>query len=97
MKILKWILLIVLVIIGAFALMMAFLSYRNNYYWKFIETTMPIETKYTALGGYDVSYTEFEAENDTYKKYEVWYPSEMKESSSTYPLVIMANGTGNSY
>ena len=94
MKILKWILLIVLVIIGAFALMMAFLSYRNNYYWKFIETTMPIETKYTALGGYDVSYTEFEAENDTYKKYEVWYPSEMKESSSTYPLVIMANGTG---
>ena len=94
MKILKWILLILLVIIGVFVLMIAFVSYRNNHYWKFTETTKPIEAKYTALGTYDVSYTEFEAENDTYKKYEIWYPSEMKESSSTYPLVIMANGTG---
>lgn len=94
MKILKWIVLILLVIIGLFMLMMAFVSYRNDHYWKFTETTKPIEAKYTALGTYDVSYTEFEAENDTYKKYEIWYPSEMKESSSTYPLVIMANGTG---
>ncbi len=94
MKILKCILLIILVIIGAFALMIAFLSYRGNHYWKFVETTQAIEAKYTQFGAYDVSYTEFDAANDTYKKYEIWYPSEMKESSSTYPLVIMANGTG---
>lgn len=94
MKILKCILLILLVIIGVFVLMIAFVSYRNNHYWKFTEVAKPIEAKYTALGTYDVSYTEFEAENDTYKKYEIWYPSEMKESSSTYPVVIMVNGSG---
>lgn len=94
MKILKLIMLIILFIIGAFTLMIALFSYRRNNYWRFVEVNERIEAKYTALGPYDVSYFEFDAENDTYKKYEIWYPSEIKESSSPYPLVVMANGTG---
>lgn len=98
MRILKWMLLIVLILIGTlavlFLLVMGYLSYRNNHYWKFTETDEPIEAKYTVFGDSDVSYIEFTAENDNDKKYEIWYPSEMKESLSTYPLVIMANGTG---
>lgn len=29
-----------------------------------------------------------------YQKFEVWYPAEMKDCNSTYPLVVMTNGTG---
>lgn len=98
MKIIKRILLIVaiivLVIIVAIVVMFAIFSYRNKNYYKFVKTEKPIEAQYTSLGTYDVSYKEFSADSDIYKKYEVWYPSEMKKSSSKYPLVVIANGTG---
>lgn len=35
-----------------------------------------------------------EADGEDFKKYEVWYPSEMTDSGKQYPLVIMVNGTG---
>lgn len=95
MKIFKRILLIVvLVVIAVIVAVLAFLSYRNGHYYKFVKTDKPIEAQYTALGTNKVSYVEFDAGNDTFKKYEIWFPSELKESSSAYPLVIMANGTG---
>ena len=68
--------------------------YRTQNYWKYAETGGGIEAKYTKLGAYEVSFAEFEANNDTYKKYEIWYPSEIKNTNKKYPLVIMANGTG---
>ena len=30
----------------------------------------------------------------SYKKYEIWYPSEMINSDQKYPVVVFANGTG---
>ncbi|SEJ95552.1 Alpha/beta hydrolase family protein [Paenibacillus polymyxa] len=97
-KILKRILLvvfiIVIVIILAVIALFAFQSYRFDNYYKFVKTDKPIEAQYTALGPNEVSSVEFDAENDTYKKYEIWYPSEMKDRSSAYPLVVLANGTG---
>lgn len=69
------------------------INHSNENYWKYSKPKGEIETKYTALGSYDVSFAEFDAKNDVWKKYEIWYPSEMKEGA-TYPLVIMANGTG---
>ncbi len=84
---------VVLVIVGFMALS-AYLSYRGDNYFKFVKTDKPIEAKYTAMGTHKVSYVEFDAENDAYKKFGIWYPSDMKESSDTYPVVIMANGTG---
>lgn len=95
MKIFKRILLIVvLVVIAVIVAVLAILSYRNGHYYKFVKTDKPMEAQYTALGTNKVSYVEFDAGNDTFKKYEIWFPSELKESSSAYPLVIMANGTG---
>lgn len=85
-----FVVLIVVVIIGVWG----FISYRGSHYFDFVTTDQPIEAKYTALGPYDVSYTEFNANNDMFKQYEIWYPSNMKRDSSTLPLVIMANGTG---
>lgn len=95
MKIFLRILLILgIIVIVAVVAILAFLSYRNENYYKFVKTDKPIEAKYTALGTNKVSSVEFEAGNDIFKKYEIWYPSEMKESSSAYPLVVMVNGTG---
>ncbi len=52
-----------------------------------------IEAKYLEMGQYDVSYCE-EAVDDTFKKYEVYYPTELTDSDRVYPVVVFANGTG---
>lgn len=97
-KAIKIILLIVLaamiLTIGGCAVIFGIMNHRNENYWKYAKTGGDIESKYTALGPYEVSYLEFDSENEIYKKHEVWYPSEMKDTDKTYPLVIMANGTG---
>lgn len=85
--------LIVLVVGGVF-LLLSVLNNRNANYWKYTQTGGEIEARYTALGPCEVSYAEFDAENETWQKFEAWYPSEMKDSGTAYPLVIMANGTG---
>ena len=68
MKILIGILLGIIAIVGVFLLLLllgiGLMSYRN-----FVKTSQPIEEKYTALGKYDVSCTEFKTETDTCKKY----------------------------
>ncbi|MDN4085404.1 poly(ethylene terephthalate) hydrolase family protein [Paenibacillus polymyxa] len=95
MKIIKRILLIlVAIVIVVIVGVLAILWYRNAYYYKLVETDKPIETQYTAMGPYKVSYQEFDSENATFKKNEIWYPSDLKDSASALPLVIMANGTG---
>lgn len=98
MKVLKAALIVIIVfilivVVGVF-LLFAVINHRNENYWKYVETDGEIETKYTPLGLYEVSYLEFDSENENYKKYGVWYPSEMKDTEKTYPLVVMANGTG---
>lgn len=96
-KVIKIILFIILAVIiltiGGCAVILGIMNHRNENYWKYTETGGDIEAKYTALGGYDVSYTEFNADGKIWKKYEIWYPSEMKDGA-TYPIVVMANGTG---
>ena len=32
--------------------------------------------------------------DDDFAKYEVWYPSEMTDSSNKYPVLVVLNGTG---
>ena len=83
----------IILIVGGFSVLLGIINYRNKTYWKYSEPKGEIETKYTALGSYDVSYAEFNADGKVWEKYEVWYPSEMQEET-TYPFVIMANGTG---
>lgn len=63
-------------------------------YWESVKTGGEIEKRYTALGSYEVSYIEYECDNEYIVKREIWYPSEMESGNQTYPLVIMANGTG---
>lgn len=97
-KLLKIILIFLLVlfilVIGCIIVFTAYVNYKNNNYIKYSTPDGAIEAKYTAPGNYDVSFEEFDAGDDISKKYSVWYPSEMKESSNSYPMVVIANGTG---
>ncbi len=98
MKVIKIILLVVVVlavlIVGGCTALFAVADHHNKNYWKYAAPAGEIEKKYTAMGELEVSYKEFEAKTDTYGKYEIWYPSEMKDTDTKYPLVMMANGTG---
>lgn len=101
MEIVKKILLIIAIVILVFIAAIIILLFiaskqpavKEDYFEK-VKTDKPLEAKYTAKGNYEVAYIEFDAENDTYKKYEIWYPAEMEKGNRTYPLVVMANGSG---
>ena len=84
----------VVLVVGGCSIILGTMNHRNENYWKYTETKGEIESKYSALGTYEVSTAEWSADGKVWKEYEVWYPSDMKGSSGTYPLVIMANGTG---
>lgn len=66
---------------------------KDNYF-ESVQTNEPLEQKYINKGSFDVSYIEFDADSDKIGQYKIWYPTEITNSSSTYPLVVMANGTG---
>ena len=69
-------------------------AYQNEHYYENASPAGEIEKKYTAMGSLDVSYAEYRAEGEDFKKYEIYYPTEMESSSKQYPLAIMVNGTG---
>jgi pimeloyl-ACP methyl ester carboxylesterase len=85
---------IMLVVVGIVAAF-AYVNHRNTHYYDYATPAGEVEKKYTALGSYDVSYVEFDAGNEIYNKYEIWYPTEMEASEKLYPLVVMVNGTGS--
>ncbi len=88
---------ILAVIIVAIVIFFAWASKHpivTDNYFDNVKTTAQIENKYTKKGNYQVSYFEQDANNDKWKKYEIWYPTEMETTDNTYPLVVMANGTG---
>lgn len=98
MKILKItiiaILILAILIVGGVFVLLAYFNHVNKHYYDYAAPAGEIEKKYTALGSYEVSYAEYAADNEAYVKYEIWYPSEMKNTQAVYPVVIMANGTG---
>lgn len=97
-KMMKWILigiaaLIGLVIVGV-TLLVAISNYKGANYWKFAKPQGMIETKYTGMGEHEVALAEFDAPDTVWEKYEIWYPSNLKQSDQAYPVVVIANGTG---
>jgi len=97
-KILKITGIIVLIIIGLifFGVVVLGLAagYKNKHYYENATPAGEIEKKYTTMGPLEVTSFEQAADGEDFKKYKVWYPSEMKDSGKQYPLVIMVNGTG---
>ncbi len=89
-----------IIILALIVLVVAFLfwgskqpSVKHDYY-KTVDAKMALEQKYTALGTYEVEFTEFDSNETMYKEYKVWYPKGIADGTEKYPIVVMANGTG---
>lgn len=93
-KIFKIIGIILLIIIGGVFILLKVIEYRGNHYYNYLETEKDLEKKYSELGEYEVSFKSFDANSDVFKKYEIWYPTNLENSNEKYPLVVIANGTG---
>ena len=94
-KVLIVILVIVAILVVGGALLLMKMNERSTNYYKYTETVGDIETKYTALGEHKVSTKEYDANDATIGKYAVWYPSDLENVKSNFPVVIFANGTGS--
>lgn len=90
--ILKIALIIIAVIVIGIVAIILIASHREANYYKYTEAVGEIEKKYTALGDKEVSYKEYNADDDVIGKYAVWYPSELENNNNKYPVVIFANG-----
>lgn len=86
---------VVILTIGGCAVILGIIGHKGKNYWKYAETSGGIETKYTALGEHEVSYKEYDANDEIIGKYAVWYPDDLESSDNKYPVVVFANGTGS--
>ena len=62
-------------------------------YTKTVKTGGELEAKYLSMGTHEVSYLEQAGMHD-FKKYEIYYPSDIVDGTAKYPVVIFSNGTG---
>lgn len=63
-------------------------------YYAGVSSDCAVEQQYTRRGSFGVKQYTVKAEDEKIGKYEVWYPDAMETGTRTWPLVIMANGTG---
>ena len=68
-------------------------SVKEDYYTGF-SSSAPLEQKYSQLGGYKVSSFDDPSENATIKKVRFWYPSELENSDTKYPVIVVVNASG---
>lgn len=86
--------LLVIVIVG-FALL-KYLGSRPaapDGYQQTVETGSTAEAKYMANGPFEVSVYE-ESVLQVFKKYVIYYPSELETSDRQYPIIVVCNGSG---
>ena len=94
----------VLIIIGIIALTLivgifVFLKFLGSRpavpadYIQDAETGGPIEAKYMAAGGREVSAYE-EPALQGFSKYTIYYPSELETTDKKYPVIVVCNGSG---
>jgi len=86
------ILILVILIIGLFVLLSLIPAVPKNYI-NDVETGGDIETKYLAMGKYEVKNIKSKATELTKYNY-VYYPKELESSNKKYPVVVVLNGTG---
>lgn len=60
-----------------------------------VKTGGDIEAKYIANGKHETKNFEIDyPDNEDIKKIEIWYPADMENSDTKYPVVLFVNGTG---
>ena len=87
------ILLAVIVIIAFFLIWASNRKFVPGNYTKRVETGGEIEAAYLEAGPYGVSMYE-EAVMQGFKKYIIYYPSELESEKKQHPAVVFANGSG---
>ena len=96
LKIIKWIIIVIIVII---LILIALYLYADNKpllgknFRDDIKTGGELEKKYLADGTYKVKKTTADAEKPI-KKYTIYYPEELENSSKKYPMILVVNQTG---
>lgn len=100
MKTVKKIMLIIVIALFALIVVIAALLIINSKkpiapvdYTKTVETGGGIEVKYMANGTYEVSCFE-EPVLQGFGKYLLYYPAELESTDKTWPVVVVANGSG---
>lgn len=97
-KILKVIVILLIVLIAlaiVILLVTAIMSkIKDKTYYEHTTVEGIIDTKYAALGDFDVSHIEYDTDDKQIKKYEIWYPSDLENGEQEYPVIFWANGTG---
>ena len=88
-KMLRVIGIIILLVVGFIVLALI----NESSYYKNTTTEKEIDKKYAEMGILKVSSKNYNANDDTIKKYVIWHPTELKDNK--YPVVIWANGTGS--
>lgn len=95
-KALKVIGIIILIIVLLIVALLIYISKRPavpNDYTEKVTTGGELEAKYMAMGEHDVSYFE-SAALMSFKKYEIFYPSNIDDMNGPLPVVVFVNGTG---
>ena len=88
-----------IVLVIGLILVVIFLKYQSSKpvapvdYQEKISTGGPIEAKYMANGPYEVSEVEQPALQN-FKKYVLFYPSELESTDKQYPVIVLCNGSG---
>ena len=96
LKVLKW---FVIVIVVLAVILIALYLYADNKpllgknFRDDIKTGGELEKKYLADGTYKVKKTTADAEKPI-KKYTIYYPEELENSSKKYPMILVVNQTG---
>ena len=62
-------------------------------YTQTVPTGGAVEKSHLKMGPYEIGYYE-EPADDILKKYQVYYPTELKNNEKSYPAVVFVNGTG---
>lgn len=93
LKIIGIILLVIIILVILLLVILSLKPFVPNDYTRTTEIGGEIEADYLAEGSHEVSYAEYAADGE-WKKFEIWYPSDMEQSDENHPVVIVANGTG---
>lgn len=95
-KMLKIIVIALLFLILAAFVTLRYLGSRPaapNDYQQSVETGSEAEAKYMANGSFEVSIYE-EPVLQVFKKYVIYYPSDLETSDRQYPVIVICNGSG---
>ena len=65
----------------------------EGYYTSF-QSDASLEMKYSQLGFYETTYTEFASANESIGKIRVWYPKDLESGDRIWPMIMVVNASG---